>query len=149
MDRLKREWKRTQIPEEVRLRARNMAWTKLQQPKSGRQTWQWAAAATAVVTMLVLVWSWRGQEARIEQVSAPVKSEVSSRTVAVNQTTSPIVETKPALESKSVKKRIRPLRAGAPAEEQERVVLNFTLPESGARMIWIIDSRFNLNGGIQ
>jgi hypothetical protein len=149
MDRLKREWKRTQIPEEVRLRARNMAWTKLQQPKSGRQVWQWAAAATAVVTMLILIWSWRGQEARIEQVSAPAKSEVPSPAVAVNQTTGPIVETKPAPESKSVKKRVRPLRASAPTEEPERVVLNLTLPESGAHMIWIMDSRFHLDGGGQ
>ena len=147
MDRLKREWEETQSPEEVLLRARNAAWAKIQRPAASRRPLGLAAVATAVVIVVVGILIWSRQAARIERVSAPARQIVPRPAVAENQAAVPHVETPPLPKSKPVKKHIASAPAGVSTEEYERIVLNFTLPESGARMIWVIDSRFNFDGG--
>jgi hypothetical protein len=149
MDRLKREWKETRIPEEIKLRARNLAWAKMNRPAGGRRALGWAAAATTVVAMAVLVWIWSGRETRDEQVAAPAPQNVSRPAVGANQTIKPLIETPPTSKPRLFKRHFAPKRASAPADEPERIVLNFKLPESGARMIWIMDSRFHLEGDTQ
>jgi hypothetical protein len=149
MDRLRREWKETKIPEEVRLRARNIAWAKIQRRGGGRRALGWAIAVSAAIAMAALIWILSGREAHIKQVSAPPPQDVSRTVITANQTEKPFVEAPEVLEPKQVNNHVDQIRASMPAEEPERVVLNFTLPESGARMIWIMDSRFNLNGGVE
>lgn len=149
MDRLKREWNETKIPEEVRLRARNLAWAKIQRKVSARRSLGWAAAALTTVAMIYLVWIWSVREPHIEQVSAPPPQDISRPVTATNQTGELPVETPQVLNPKPVNKHEAQFQASAPVEEPERIVLNFRLPESGARMIWIMDSRFHLNGGVE
>ena len=52
MERLKKEWRETQIPPEVRLRAKNRAWDKIQRPVFRMRT---AAAAFAVCAVALAV----------------------------------------------------------------------------------------------
>lgn len=149
MERLKQEWKETEIPEEVRLRARNLAWAKMQSKGGTRRTLSWVAAASTIVVIAALVWIWNGRETQMEQVSKPAPQKISSPAITEKQPAKPHVETPQAPEPKPVNKHITQIQASAPVEEPERIVLNFRLPESGARMIWIMDSRFNFNGGVE
>ena len=149
MDRLKQEWEETRIPEEVRLRARNLAWAKLQRKGGAERALGWAAAASTIVVIAALVWIWSGRKTQMEQVSTPAPQKISSPAIAEKQPVKPHVETPQVSEPKPVNKHIAQIQASAPMEEPERIVLNFRLPESGARMIWIMDSRFNLNGGVE
>jgi hypothetical protein len=150
MDRLKQEWKEIRISEELRLRARNMAWESIRRPVRMRRALRWAAAASTIAAMVVLAWIWNihSQGNRIARVPAVVPQQVSVRP-KTSPMPEPVVEAAPVLKAGPVKKIAAPRRASAPAKDYERVVLNFRLPESGARMIWIMDSRFNLNGGVQ
>jgi hypothetical protein len=147
MDRLKREWKETIIPEEVRLRARNLAWVMIQRRRRGRKTLGWVAAALTAVVMVALVWIWSGRDGHIAQISAPAPPKISHPAITVAEIDEPPVETPHVLNPKPVNKHVAQIPVIAPVEEPERIVLNFRLPESGARMIWIMDSRFHLNGG--
>lgn len=149
MDRLRQEWKETEIPEEVRLRARNLAWAKMQSKGGTGRSLGWLAAASTIVVIAALVWIWSGPETKIKQVSAPAPRKISSPAVAEKQPDKPHLETPQVPEPKPVNKHIAQIQASALAEEPERIVLNFRLPESGARMIWIMDSRFHLNGGAE
>jgi|WetSurSiteA1Bulk_404760.scaffolds.fasta_scaffold14235_3 hypothetical protein len=150
MDRLKREWQETQIPEEIRLRARNLAWSRLNRPVRGRRALAWTAVATTVAAVVFLTWIWSGSETRVEQAAIPTPQNIlRTPAIAANQITRPSVEAPQAAKLKPAKRSIAPKRERAPAEEPERIVLNFTLPESGARMIWIMDSRFHLEGDNQ
>ena len=149
MDRLKREWKKTEIPEEVRLRARNLAWAKMQSKGGTGRALGRLAAASTIVVIAALVWIWSGREPQTEQVSGPPPQEISRPDIAAKQTAEPFVETPQVPEPGPVNKHIAQIQSSAPAEEPERIVLNFRLPESGARMIWIMDSRFNFNGGVE
>jgi hypothetical protein len=149
MDKLKREWRETQIPAEIKLQARNLAWAKMQRPAGRKRALGWAAAASTVVAIAALILIWSGRDPRIDQVVAPAPQHVSPPAAAANQTTNPHVATQPALNPKPFREHIVSKRERAQAEEPERIVLNFTLPESGARMIWIIDSNFRLNGGVE
>ena len=69
--------------------------------------------------------------------------------MAEKQPAKPHIETPQVPEPKSVNNHIAQVEANLQDEEPERIVLNFRLPESGARMIWIMDSRFNFNGGVE
>ncbi len=149
MDRLRREWKETQIPEAIKLQARNMAWAKMQRSHGGRRIFVWAAAATTIVAVAFLTWLWSGRETSIEQVSPIAPQNASRPAVAADQTTKLLIETAPERKPKPVKRQSAPAQASASVKEPERIVLNFTLPESGARMIWIMDSRFQLEGDDQ
>jgi hypothetical protein len=149
MDRLKQEWKGTQIPEEVRLRARNMAWTRMQSPSADRQALRWVAVAATLAAVIALVWLWDGRETHIHQVSAPAAKHASHPTEAVTQMAIPSIKSIQAANLKKITRRVAPMRMNKSQEELERIVLNFRLPESGARIIWIMDSKFHLDGGVE
>jgi hypothetical protein len=149
MNRLKREWKETQIPEEIKLRARNRAWAKIQHPACKRRTLEWTAAAAMLMVAAVLALIWSGREARMNQVAALAPPNVFSPARTTHQIAKPLVEMTTAPTPKPAKRSLVSVRARGSVEEPERIVLNFTLPESGARMIWIMDSRFHLDGGVE
>ena len=153
MDRLKKDWQETQIPEEVYLRARNAAWARIRRPTYVRPSWIWAAAASVFIVAAAVVWIWSARGTRIDRVSGPAPPEVIAPEKATVQTAEiraqkpgtpqfqPVLEgaaqIKTSRSAKHVKKPV------APVGEPERVVLNMTLPETGARMIWIMDSNFH------
>jgi hypothetical protein len=149
MDRLKREWEETQVTEEIKLRARNLAWAKIQRPAGKRRALGWAAATTMLVVAVVLALIWSRREARMEQAAELVPPNVSHPALATNQIVNPLFETTTSPTPKPVKRRPVPARARGSVEEPERIILDFPLPESGARMIWIMDSRFHLDGGVE
>jgi hypothetical protein len=149
MDRLKQEWKETRIPNEVLLRARNGAWAKIQRPPAARRRLGRIAVASTIIAVVILLLVWKREEPRIETVSVPAVRSAPRPAVIATQTISPRIEATPLPKPKLVKKHIASPRAGDSAEEHERIVLNFKLPESGARMIWVIDSRFQLDGGVK
>jgi hypothetical protein len=149
MDRLKQEWKETQIPNEVSLRARNKAWAKIQSPPAGRRRLGWITIASTIVAVAILMLVWNREEPHIETVSVPPVLSAPHPAVIATQTIMPRIEATPLPKPKPVKKHISSPRAGDSAEEHERIVINFRLPESGARMIWVIDSSFQLDGGVK
>jgi hypothetical protein len=150
MDRLRREWKESQIPDEVRLRARKLAWAKMQLSAGDRSGLRWVVAASTIVALVGLIWIWGGRETSIEQVSTSIPKNVSRPAIAAIQIIKPLVDTPPVAMAKPVRRLAAPKRTSKPPEEEhERVVLNFKLPESGARMIWIMDSSFQFNGDEQ
>ena len=161
MDRLKREWKETEIPEEMRLQARNLAWAKIKRPVKGSHVLRWSIAATATVVVIVALWTGFRNQPRIEHIEHIEHVEHIAPT-QVEQAALPAPESVPELmpepsheniplpsvglvktqQSDVINKPVAPLvQASAPTrkKERERVVLNFNLPESGARLIWIID----------
>ena len=146
MNRLKREWEETQIPEEVQLRTRNLAWAKIQRRTRGRRLSGWAAAASTALAMVALVWIWRGGETRVEKVSVLPPQDIARTIITTKQTGKPLVETPQVLENKPVNKNVTLKQANALAKQPVRIVLNFKLPDSGARMIWTMDSSFQLGG---
>jgi hypothetical protein len=81
-------------------------------------------------------------------VAAPAPRDISRTAVAINQVPAPAVET-PQTSKSDPAKHASTIQTDAYVEEPERIVLNFRLPESGTRMIWIMDSSFNLNGGVE
>jgi hypothetical protein len=143
MDRLKREWEQTEIPEEIKLQARNRAWDKLQRPVQWRLKPVWIAAASTIAAVVVLIWLWSDRDLP-SQTANPIRPEAAIPVVAEPKTAPPQKVMPAAAGHSHMKKRVAPL-----AKEPERIVLNFVLPESGARMIWIIDSQFDLDGGVQ
>ena len=150
MDRLRREWRETIIPEEVRLRARSLAWAKIQHRDRGGKRLLWAAAISATVALAALVWMWSGIETRIAQVPAVTPSKISRPATVTVEAVKPHVETPKAIAPKPVDKQAAKIQAEEVLDiEPERIVLNFILPDSGARMIWIMDSRYNFDGGVE
>jgi len=150
MDRLKKEWEKAQIPEELRVRSRNLAWNKIQSPVPGRRRYAWIAAiSTTAVAIIILVTIRNGRETQLQQVTALRGRETSQ---FIDSTASPKTQ---SVDSASLPK-VAPARRSSRrkpgktvADQYERVVLNFRLPESGTQMIWILDSRFQLDGGAQ
>jgi hypothetical protein len=150
MDRLRREWKETQIPDEVRLRARNLAWARIRLSAVDRNGLRWVAATSIIVALVGLLWIWGGRQTSIEQVSTPIPKNISLPAIAAIQIIKPLIDMPPVPLAKPVRRPAAPKRTIKPPEkEHERVVLNFKLPESGARMIWVMDSSFQFNGDEQ
>jgi hypothetical protein len=153
MDRLKKDWQETQIPEEVCLRARNAAWAKIQRPAPVRSRLIWATAASALLVATAAVWIWSVRGSRLDRVSAPARPEVSAPAKATTQIAEVREENPEAPQMERMHERSVQTgtsrsgrhikRPAAPVSEPERVVLNMTLPETGARMIWIMDSNFH------
>jgi hypothetical protein len=153
MDRLKQEWKESQIPEEVCLRARNAAWAKTERPVQAGLGLIWATAASVIIIAAVVLLVWSSQKSRIDRVSAPERPEISAPTKTTNlaagigaeKPATPQIE--PVREQSAQKGTSRSARRiqlpVEPADEPQRVVLNMTLPETGAHMIWIMDSNFH------
>ena len=181
MDRLKKEWLETQIPPEVRLRAKNRAWEKIQHPVFRMRTV--ATAFTACVVALAVVFAifrnvpeermtpvqtvatenllpvyggvddvtgsvddvasaWdigdTGDPVSIDVADIANTADVDSVAIVAN-IASPdnIGDADGAVASNDIAANdVEPASNDAP----ERVVLNFILPESGARLIWIVNS---------
>jgi hypothetical protein len=153
MDRLKQDWKETQIPDEVCLRARDAAWDKLRRPAHAGPSLIWATAASAIIIMAAVLLVWSSRETRIDQVSVPARPEVSAPTKTTIQAAEDRAEKPAAPKIEPVRKQSAQVRTSrpprhiqqpvSPASEPERIVLNLTLPETGAHMIWIMDSNFH------
>jgi hypothetical protein len=151
MDRLKEEWEKAQIPEEVRFRARNLAWNKIQNPVSSTKRYGWMAAISTITVVIIIFAS-----IRTERGTQPGKFTRSAEKVISHSTDSVAtpktqpVDLAPLPKAVAVRRSsARPKIGNMAADQHERVVLNFRLPESGAQMIWIMDSNFQLDGGTQ
>ena len=173
MDRLKKERRETQIPPEVRLRAKNRAWDKIQRPVFRGKTGAWALAACTAALAALFVIFLGGPEERIAPADAIGFADVVSggdngdigdigdhgdgsgaNTAAVIVPSVPIVPNTDNIgkadgATAGVIVPIVPIvpstnnigkADGATVDEPERIVLNFILPESGARLIWIVSS---------
>ena len=136
-----RFWKEPAIPEEVYGRARSRAWARLQAGAASShppRRLRWALAALVPAAALA---AWLALPARVAEIPAP-PPPVAFVPVAVPraQADSPAVPARVAIR--------RPVRrTGRPGRQHERLVLNFVLPDSGVRMIWVMDSEFKLDGG--
>lgn len=159
MDRLKQEWKETRIPEEVCLRARNLAWAKINDSSAVRRRLAWAAATSAFVVLTVIVWIWCSRGTPIGQTRVPSRPQIlipagtKAQDAGLQKEKSAELRTTPHTRQITQWAMERPIRRAkvpvAHAEEPERVVLNFILPKTGARMIWIMDSSFQFDGGVK
>ena len=174
MDRLKKEWRETQIPQEVSLRARNRAWDKIHRPVFRRRNGVLAfvTCAIALVALLVIFRGGTNEQNMLEEQIMSVSSH------AVRQTDSPfdpfvanIASTADVRNVQDIQVNIQPPESAASEivaahhEEatdlpeiietasaetvlqeannvQDSIVLNFILPKSGARLIWIASSNF-------
>jgi hypothetical protein len=154
---LKREWENPLIPEEVYRRARDVAWSRLQKPPLVRRPALWATAAIAMAVVTAIPWLfWRSgllvPEPPIKQVG---KSVPKRPTVQEPRGLRAAAET-PARRVRSTTLVDSTAKSPAPAPQEpattamsavpDRLVLNFILPESGVRMIWILDKNFQLSG---
>ena len=164
MDRLKKEWREAEIPEEMRLQARNLAWAKIKRPVKGSHVLRWSIAATTTIVVIVALWIGFRSQPRIENIESvehmePIQAEqivssVSESTlepVTENVSLPPVDPVNPQQSDVVNKPVVLPIQVSAPTQEKERerIVLNFDLPESGARLIWIIDSPSNMDGDMQ
>jgi hypothetical protein len=159
MDRLKQEWKETRIPDEVCLRARNAAWAKIQHPVPFRPKLVWATTGSVFIVAIAFVWIWSMRETRIDRVAIAHQPGISTPKESSAQTAVLQAETPAKLQTDPVRKPAVQMRASRPSRrvktqiaqvrEPERVILNFTLPETGASMIWIMDSSFHFDGGVE
>jgi hypothetical protein len=139
MDRfLKRLRSEPAIPEEVYARARQRAWARIQSGLAvtpPRRSLKWGLAALIPAAALA---AWLLVAVRVGGVP-PAPPPVAFVPVAVAHVQAPAAAVHAAL-----RKPVR--RSTRPAPRHERLVLNFVLPDSGVRMIWIMDSEFKLDG---
>ena len=153
MDRLKKEWKETQIPEEAYLRARNAAWARMQRQTPARQRLIWASAVSMLIIAAAVIWIWRSRESQIDLVSTPAKPDIIAPEKAAIQTAGLHTENpevhppqpvaaQPARVKRSGSSRHVPV-SETKEPESDHIVLNMVLPETKAHMIWIMDSSFH------
>ena len=154
MERLKQEWQETRIPEQVYLRARNLAWAKIHRRPPMVRTLAWATAASALLAVAILAGLWGARSTRIEQAALPGSPETRTAAVApAPQVERPMAQEQPrpvtrrAAPSQATRRSLPREAPSVPARASERVVLDFILPETGVRMIWIMDSSFQFDGG--
>ena len=156
---LKKEWEDTEIPERAYLQARNRAWSRLHPvAKPAHPQWIWATAAGALVAGLALFW-FSGREnsslapnpAQVEatQQESAAPTKAAPAIVADGRDVRATVLRQKSGPKRSIGKSRKPALQAVPAEDPDRLVLNFVLPESGVRMIWILDKDFQLNGEIE
>ena len=142
---LKRELEKIEIPEQVYLDARDRAWARLRkESRPSRAKILWAAAAAALVLALLLGLPKRNVPKTDDQVQSPPP-------ISLPGAAERPLESKPAAIAQSpqrpARKRRAPAAAPGPWDQPDRVVMNFVLPDSGVRMIWIMDKNFKLDGG--
>jgi len=142
---LKRELEKIEIPEQVYLDARDRAWARSRkESRPSRAKILWAAAAAALVLALLLGLPKRNVPKTDDQVQSPPPI---SPPVAAERPH----ESKPAAiahsAQKPARKRRAPVAAPGRSDQPDRLVLNFVLPDSGVRIIWIMDKNFKLDGG--
>jgi hypothetical protein len=155
---LKKEWEDTKIPERAYLQARNRAWTRLHEVARPRRRLIWAAAAATAMVVLGSLW-FSGQENLRVSPNPPVLQSTRQEKGASGRDVPAIVSPgqdvrasvprpKPG-PKRSIGKSRKPTLQAPTSESPDRLVLNFVLPESGVRMIWILDKDFQLNGEIE
>ena len=201
MDRLKKEWRETQIPREIRLRAKNRAWEKMRRPVYRKKNGVLAFASCAIALAALFVmfrsgpedarvppvhsdqWSvvggqeskGRDQLAEVREQESGVRGQlaeempfheavVSHPVALVSRLEIPEeADVMPAFPAEPDSFAINPTEPDdfaispesgtvlfemASSEtdsleadyEPSRVVFNFILPESGARLIWLASS---------
>lgn len=153
MDRLKQEWKEIRIPEDVRLRARNLAWAKINRSSAVGYRLAWAAAASVCVILSISVWIWGPRETRVparQDVAMSMATKAQDGGLQAETLVEPRIKPFTQIPLRAAKRSARRAKVpGASAREPERVVLNFVLPKTGAQMIWIMDSSFQFDGGVK
>lgn len=153
---LKKEWEDTEIPEEVYAGVRRRAWERLRQ-RQPQRTWTRpgivALAAIAAMALLGvgLLWTPSTQAPAHTVVVAP--PEVVPRPPA--NEVKEVAPARPVHRAVAQASSRRPLggsvaaRRDAATKAPERIAMNFVLPETGVRMIWIMDEGFRLKGGLE
>ena len=157
---LKKAWEATEIPQESYLRARNRAWMELQDGARRRTSSLWYVTGTATVVLLVIV-TWSVLETQqVERGIAPLATKQPLATVApepasLSDHPSPV---KAEAEPKPIARKI-PLTSRMPKQDKAlkphsdqfesstQLVLNFRLPTTGVRMIWIMEKKTSMPGG--
>ena len=145
MDRLvKGAWDEPEIPDALYLRARRRAWDRIQTPgrPAGPRRLLWAA--TALVPAAALM-AWLALRGRVAEVPPP-PSVAFAPEVRVPPTLGP-ARHKGLLPAGTTARRSASATPRRPGHD--RLVVNLVLPESGVRMIWVLDSDFRLDGGNQ
>ncbi len=142
---LKKELEKIEIPQQVYLEARDQAWARLQEKSlPSRAKILWAAAAAAMVLAVLLGLLKHNPPKTEGQVQSPLPTALPG---AVDHP----LEAKPAEIAQSpraaVRRRQPPVAAPGRSDQPDRVVMNFVLPDSGVRMIWIMDKNFKIDGG--
>ena len=155
---LRNEWQQTEIPERAYLQARNRAWDRLRGgTPAARPALMWAASIACAVIAVTLFF-WQREIPRIEPSRGLPHTEDPKLVQALQS--KPVREIKSRQNvstpngnlaaNQSPRKRASGKSAGTAKRTQtgapEHVVLNFVLPESGVRMIWISDKNFKLDG---
>lgn len=153
---LKKEWEDTEIPEQVYAGVRRRAWEKLRQGEPQRAwTRQGFVALAAIAAMALLgvglLWTLSTQApAHVVVVLPPVV--VSHRPANKIKEVAPARLGRRAVAQASSR---RPLGGSVAARRDpattapQRIAMNFVLPETGVRMIWIMDEGFRLKGGLE
>lgn len=157
-DSFKKEWETTEIPESVYARARNRAWARLHERRTPWNAgWIWAAGAAALLLGLTVGplrdrLIHKGPEVAGTEQTRPIKPQVPQRAVSGPPAVEPVKGTDRQHMLKRRFARKPEGTRGLPRKDSdrlERVVMNFVLPESGVQMIWIVDKKFNFDGGEQ
>lgn len=153
---LKKEWEDTEIPEEVYAGARRRAWEKLQQaePQSA-WTRQGIVALAAIAAMALLgvglLWTPSAKAPAHTVVVAPRADVPHPPAIEVKE----VAPARPVRRAVAQASRRRPLggsvaaRRDAATKAPQRIAMTFVLPETGVRMIWIMDEGFRLKGGLE
>jgi hypothetical protein len=141
---LKKEWEEIEIPESAYTRARDRAWERLAAGERPAPRLRFLVPAAALAASVLAVWIWQGQRTREAPretaravVPAPLAPSLSHAAVpAATQARPPL----------AAHRRTKPREQ---AVRSSRLVLNFVLPQTGVRMIWIMDKKFDLDGGTE
>ncbi len=161
---LKKEWDDSRISESELLQVRNQAWSRFHAKPARRRRWGWLALASGLAA--VVLWIARPLDpaapsteptpARLAQISkpgAPAPPQAPIERPADNGKA--VAEVSPKRKKPSppsTRKAVNREEAGdlnqdhAPSQST-RLVLNFQLPDSGVRMIWVQTADFFQNEG--
>lgn len=157
---LKKEWQDTEIPEQIYTQARNRAWTAIQ-AEPGRP-WvrhrvkiAYGLAATLALILLVCVSISKRQIQHPDHQAAEtsaVRSQPGRAPLQASATPGAAVGGRIKSAPRAV--HLAKIHSHRYADSHktdgpDRIVLNFALPESGVRMIWILDKNFHLDGGTE
>lgn len=159
----RRQWGEIEIPEAAYLQVRNGTWNCLSSPEAPRD-FRLVYALCALVLVLTVVFVFQLSEPAALPPSAVVSLPTSldrnlgRQAPMVEPETDAVRSSEASLSSQlrvekvdsSVEMADARKVISIPADEEirhKRVVMNFRLPESGVRMIWIQDSQFGLAEG--
>ena len=162
---LKRDYQEARIPEEASRRARDRAWRRVSPPpRSGLRT-KWApiaAVALATLVMAAILWplavDWLTDSRPaplappapavvrnpVPQAPIPTRAEAELRTVppAAAHAGAGRMAGQHNRAAKGAPAPPGSEARGAGQPRRDRLVINLTLPETGVRMIWILDEDF-------